>query len=738
MKKSIYTALLFLIAISVSSSTDLPNYLLDNQFENKDLGDRAYYHEHDHKCGHLSLDKFLSRPDESQIQYRPYNVLKYELFLDWENLMRNNGPDKPLYTEYDGIVKIELKIDSLNTEFIELDGGYFDINYIKFNDVELTETPQVEDFIIKIPIPENEMDFSEAKLIEISYTYKGNGRAGMWFYPEGHPTYDWNLKDTLYNLHNIAFTQSEPSDARLWFPCNDRPNDKAFSKIAIKVPAGYKAASNGTLINEQISISGDGEKISTIFYWENGLPISTYLMVANASKYEVYTDYFNKSETDSIPILNYMWKEDSDGSDEVHNGIYAFRNTAHILEFFSDKFLDYPYEKYGHAAVFPYIFGGMEHNTMTTVHRNWLRGYSEIGIAHEAAHHWIGDMITCATWNDLWINEGGASWCEALWNEEINQNPDAYYSHMFNHYYSFYRAVTDGRLYANKSMYGLPERELFSGANGGSALIYPKAAWVYHQLYEWSGREPFIRAINRLLTDYYFEGVETADYERIMKEEMPEFPVPIETYFDQFVYGGGMPYYDLIAEPKLRTNENNEEYYQIDVQINQIQEADEFIPDVFDVMMELVFFKFNEDGSYSTTYTEPFRNNERTQAKSFTLDFAPDSITVSRRRLLCVPVSSQMSSINSVNESKEAVSIYPNPVISGETLNIALTVSITDEAYLVISDAIGNQIINTKKNIFNPGKHIFEISTVEMNSGMYYGKIFIGNQSYSFSFPVVK
>jgi aminopeptidase N len=424
-----------------------------------------------------------------------------------------------------------------------------------------------------------------------------------------------------------------------------------------------------------------------------------------------------------------MWPEDGDKVDTLIIGNEAFKNTSQMLTYFSDLFREYPYEKYGHAAAFPYGFGGMEHNTMTTVHRNWLRGYSEIGIAHEVVHHWIGDMITCATWNDLWINEGGASWGEALWQGQLG-GENAYINHMFNHYYTYNRSVERNDEYSLKPMYGVPENELFGK---GAVLNYPKAAWIYHMLYEWSGREPFIEALKRLFEEYNFEAVESADFERIMKEELTDFPVPIENFFDDFVYNGGMPFFSLHGNYY-----ETQEQFIVEVDIDQIQEGEE-VPEVFDSYMQIVFFYENESGEQETIYTDPFVCDKRSMSKTFELDVEPDSMTVSRRRLLCLPVESNLVKFVSVNErTEEELKIYPTPVIAGEMLKIEYTTNNSVQSNFIITDAIGNVLHNTIKNTIHPGKHIIEIPTNDLSSGVYYGKMIIGKEIKNFSIPVIK
>lgn len=720
-----YLICLQILTISLSAE-NIPEYLLDEnykpQFETKfKAGNPNCNHLHEHFKG----DKLLSgRPEGSQIEYRSYDVLKYDLYLDWYDLMAKNGEGKELFKAYTGVVKIELKIDSLDTEFIELDAGDFYINSMSFDGYVYDEVPQPESGKLVIPVPVDEWGPSTGGILEISYTYTGNGRKGMYIYPKGYSTYDWNLEDTLVNHHNVAYTQGEPNDARYWFPCNDSPHDKAEYEISISVPKGYSAPSNGRL--ESIDESGD----TLTFNWVGKYPISTYLMVAHASKYELSTDYFNRSETDSIPIMNYIWVEDDNDTSGIFEGFEVFKNTAQMLDLFSGLFVEYPYEKYGHAAVYPYDFGGMEHTTMTTVHRNWIMGDSENGIAHEAAHQWIGDMITCATWKDLWINEGGASWCEALWAEEIGGDSWHYSQNMYGQLWWYFYASEDTPELANHPIYDVNEEDLFGGA---SFLIYSKAAWIYHMLYEWSGREAFLGAMKRLFTDYYFQAVETADFERIMKEELTDFPVPIETFFDQYVYGGGHPKFNI----NTIVSAEHDGKYTVSVTLEQTQSG-ELVNEIFEVPLQLIFAYNMDTDDETLVYSDTFNVSEKITEKTFEFDFIPEIVGIDRSKLLCESVNSLITSVEDISVVNPNISVYPNPASSGEEVNVVYSAANSGIANLDVFDSQGNKLFELQNNTVMQGKNMMNIPTSNLNSGIYFGRIYTGSSVTNFKFSIVK
>ena len=720
-----YLICLQILTISLSAE-NIPEYLLDEnyqpQFETKfEAGNANCNHLHKHFKG----DELLAgRPESSQIEYRPYDVLKYDLYLNWYDLMAKNGKDKDVFKEYTGIVKIDIKIDSVNTEYIELDAGDFTIISVSFDGYVYDEVPQPDSTnILIIPAPESGWEINTIGTLEIVYTYYGNGRKGVYIFPEGFTTRIPQTHDSIINPHNIAYTQSEPNDARYWFPCNDAPHDKAEYEISISVPKGYSAPSNGRL--ESIEESGD----TLTFNWVGKYPISTYLMVAYASKYKLSTDYFNRSETDSIPIMNYIWAEDDNDASGIFKGFDAFKNTAHMLELYSDRFVEYPYDKYGHAAVYPYDYGGMEHTTMTTVHRNWLRGNSESGIAHEVAHHWIGDMITCATWKDLWINEGGASWCEALWAEEIDKETWRYTQHMYWQSVWYFQSAKNPN-FGNDPIYDVNEKDLFAGA---TFLIYAKASWVYHMLYEWSGKEAFLGAMKRLFTDYYFQAVETAAFERIMKEELTGFPVPIETFFDQFVYGGGHPIFTIDTHVGVEI----EGKYNVMVDISQIQDNEQ-VADSFAVPVGIIFIENLGGNDKMYHYKTPFVMDGRKTVQNFELDFKPDSVTIDRSKLLCEIKQSITTDVKETVLITDDISIYPNPATSGEEINVMYSAANSGIANLDVYDSQGNKLFELQNNSVIPGKNMLKIPTSNLSSGIYFGRIYTGSSVTNFKFSIVK
>jgi aminopeptidase N len=252
----------------------------------------------------------------------------------------------------------------------------------------------------------------------------------------------------------IISSLSEPSGARQWWPCKDTPADKADSaRIALTVDDALIAVSNGMLISEV-----DNGATKT-YEWFETYPITTYLVSVAISDYSTWTDYYNYARG-SMPIENYVYPEHLSNAQEDLN------ITAQAIGVLSGCFGTYPFlnERYGHA-VFPWG-GAMEHQTCTSYGRALIRGdhYYDWILVHELAHQWWGDWVTCETWDDIWLNEGFASYAEALWFEELG-GPTAYHD---------YIEAFDSYGYFNGPIYH-PDATF-------NRTVYDKGALVLHML----------------------------------------------------------------------------------------------------------------------------------------------------------------------------------------------------------------------------------------------------------------
>ncbi|HNK43054.1 MAG TPA: M1 family metallopeptidase, partial [Flavobacteriales bacterium] len=193
------------------------------------------------------------------------------------------------------------------------------------------------------------------------------------------------------------WTLSEPYGAKEWWPCKDDLNDKIDSiDLYITTPEGYRAGSNGLLVSE---VMGNGH---VTYHWRHRYPIATYLISMAVADYLVFTHDIVIG-TDTIPMLTYSWHDDP-GMAEL-NGYDA----GEQMTLYSELFGLYPFaeEKYGHAQ-FGWG-GGMEHQTMTS-----MGGWSYELSAHELAHQWFGDKVTCGSWQDIWLNEGFATYLQGM------------------------------------------------------------------------------------------------------------------------------------------------------------------------------------------------------------------------------------------------------------------------------------------------------------------------------------
>jgi len=312
----------------------------------------------------------------------------------------------------------------------------------------------------------------------------------------------------------IAYTNCEPVAARTWWPCKDRPDEKFFADLRFIVPAGITAASNGTLAGVD-SLSGERVR----WHWSERHPIAAYLVSVVATEFAAFADEYVALDGRRMPLLYYAFPEDLERARE------QWAVTPRALAFMAETFGEYPFvlEKYG-MAEFPWS-GAMEHQTLTSMGAYFLQlGTSQDWVVvHELAHQWWGDWVTCATWRDIWLNEGFAVYTEALWAEHL-AGPDSLRAQM---------RANDRREFAG-SVYD-PDF-IFN------ATVYRKGAWVLHMLRHVAGDQRFFRALRAYGSAHAFGTAVTEDLREAFARETGD---DLRWFFDPWVYGEGRPLYGV-------------------------------------------------------------------------------------------------------------------------------------------------------------------------------------------------
>ena len=321
--------------------------------------------------------------------------------------------------------------------------------------------------------------------------------------------------DTHGNGELLIFTFSAPTFARAWWPCKDVLDDKATGHFVVTIPDTLVVASNGYL--QQTTDNGDGTKEVT---WEITYPIATYLVSLAISNYDVFRHYYRYAADDSMVVEYYVYPEDRADAE------IDFAPTVPMIEFYAGVFGEYPFigEKYG-MAEFNWQ-GGMEHQTCTSYGDYFITGDNSNDriVAHELSHQWWGDMITPADWRDIWLNEGFATYCEALWTEHLN-GAQSYFDSMQrrrgNYPYS-------GTVYDPVDFY--------------DGTVYDKGAWVLHMLRWVMGDSDFFAAMRAWGADVRFKyanGV-SADFQAVCETV---YGSSLGWFFDQWLNWVGEPEY---------------------------------------------------------------------------------------------------------------------------------------------------------------------------------------------------
>lgn len=324
------------------------------------------------------------------------------------------------------------------------------------------------------------------------------------------------------------WSQGEGRDNRYWYPAYDEPDDKLTSEVIATVPGNMTAISNGDLVSVTIN-SKAGTKT---FDWKMDQPYSNYLTTLIVGNFKTIREKAgDKTLEYNIP------------PDKLDMAKTVYGRTADMMNFYSEYIYPYPYNRYAQTAVQDFAYGGMENVTATTLNQRIYHNktaepnYSPDGlIAHEFAHQWFGDFLTCKTWDHIWLNEGFATYFTDLWTEH-KFGKDEFRYLRFQENNAYFKEVNRQPLdKIKKDSSGVIPAEL----GGGKA--YDRGAAVLNTLRYYLGDAAFEKGIQHYVRKFKHSAVVTEDFRRAMEEATG---VNLKGFFDQWIYGAGFPVFDV-------------------------------------------------------------------------------------------------------------------------------------------------------------------------------------------------
>lgn len=329
----------------------------------------------------------------------------------------------------------------------------------------------------------------------------------------------YTAKSPVQGNGRLTWTLSEPYEALNWFPCKQVLSDKADSSdVNITTDDYLKAGSNG-LLTKVVHLPGNKVR----YEWKSRYPIAYYLISFALGNYMDYSFYVHPDNgNDSILIQNYIYNDSAYFANNKKN----IDKTGDLMKLYIRLFGPYPFakEKYGHCVA-P-IGGGMEHQTMTT-----LENFDFGLVAHEFSHQWFGDNVTCATWQDIWVNEGFASYCEYL-SDQFLVSQDAANSWMRSAH-SIVESNPRGSVYVPADEVDNEDRVF------NYRLTYKKGASIIHILrQEINNDSVFFQVLKDYQHDFKDSVATGNDFKRYVENKTH---LDLTNFFNQWYFGEGYP-----------------------------------------------------------------------------------------------------------------------------------------------------------------------------------------------------
>ena len=395
----------------------------------------------------------------------------------------------------------ELKLDAVGLTVASVTATEKILGY------QVTEEKVIVTFAEAIPV---------GKEASVTVRYSAEPERGLYFRT---PELGYKAED----MH--IWTQGEPHEARFWYPSYDYPNEKFTVEMICHAPEGIVVLANGRKVSEEKGADG-----LMAVRWLQDKPMVNYLVCLVAGKFKALEDMHGK-----IPMK--FWTPTT----EFEHAANSFNGTKDMMEFFEKEIgVPYPWDKYDQVCLHDYHWGGMENTTLTTLNINTLfpKSFENLRssqglVAHELAHQWFGDLLTCKDWSHLWLNEGFASFYDLLYVEHKDGRDEFLYN-----LHESRKSLTSTTNFAKSIVW----RKYETAENQFDEFAYGKGSWVLNMLRNDLGPELYRQCVKTYVERHKFGTVVTDDLRAVVEELSGR---SFDQFFDQWVYHTGFPRLDV-------------------------------------------------------------------------------------------------------------------------------------------------------------------------------------------------
>ena len=562
---------------------------------------------------------------------------------------------------------------NVTTDFIALE----DMNSITFDLGRITNTsnPYFSSRITvgSVMMNEESLTFehnsaSKELIINFSNTLLSGTTNSISISYAGAPdTAEQGFETDVHNGVPVLWTLSQPFGARDWWPCKQDLNDKIDTiDVFITAPSQYVSVANG--VQQSVVENGNGTKTT---HFQHNYPIPAYLIAIAVTNYSIFTQQAGTAPNE-FPIVNYIYPENLTSAQN------SLAVTLPIMDLFEELFETYPYanEKYGHAQ-FGWG-GGMEHTTVS-----FMGSFGRNLIAHELAHQWFGNKVTCGKWNDIWLNEGIATYLSGLVVENLD-GPSNFVSWK-NGVINNITSSNSGAVYLTNNE-ALNVNRIFS-----SRLSYNKGAMVAHMLRWKIGDEHFFQGLRNYLADPLLAfGYAVTDDLKFHLEATSG--IDLTEFLNDWLYNQGFPTYAVSVSNSAnnqaiitinQTQSNSSvSFFEMPVEIRLYGSGNQ----VFDVVLE------HTSNGQQFTVDVPFVVTD--------VDFDPNRHIISRNNNATLG----LTTLDFAN----VIQLIPNP--SSSILKVNYPQNITMENIQVYSN-LGQLVLESQNPLLNVSS---------LSNGIYY------------------